>query len=64
MFVLSFYVNPYFQLEKNLSFFYLLTITCRRHKIPLVYYHLEIIVMKLVKIKLIAKIGQEVTQTN
>ena len=63
MLVLSFNVIPYFQMEKSL-FFYLITTTSRRHTISLVYYHIKIIVMRLFKIKLNAKVGLKTTQAN
>ena len=63
MFVLSFNVIPYFQSEKNF-FLYLITTTSRRHTISLVYHHRKIIAMKLLKVKLNAKIGRKITQRN
>ena len=56
MFVLTFNAILYFQLEKTFFFFFITT-TSREHTISSVYYHIEIIVMKLLKVKLNAKIG-------
>jgi len=63
MFVSSFNIISYFQLEKNL-FIYSITATSRRHTISLVYYHIKIIAMKLIKVIFSDKIEWKITQTN
>jgi len=63
MLVLRFNAIPYFQLEKT-CFLYLITITSRSYTIALVYHHIKIIVIQLLQVKLNAKIGRKITQTN
>ena len=65
LFLKSHFIPLQLSVEKNFVFFFnLITTTSRTHTISLVYYHIKIIAIKMLKVKLNAKIGRKITQTN